>query len=126
MTTYPGITQDFAHACDKPNEGQQIAVVGYLRLPDTLDGGSSVVLRLYRDPAFTGRPIGVTMLFGDDANQAMKITSAYHDYDLKVHLADGSLVPFLTRVRVSGRVYYPITSQDFDCGLNNPYVEAAK
>lgn len=122
----PGVLQDFDSACDKPNEGQQIAVEGYLRLPDTLTSTYSVELRLYRDPTFSGKPIGVTMRFGNAPNEANQIKSAYTDNDLKVRLANGTAVPFRTRVRVSGRMYYPLVPQDFECGLENPYVEPAK
>ncbi len=125
-TAYPGALQDFASACGKFNEGQQIAVEGYLRLPDTLINKSSVELRLYQDLGFRSRPIGVIMLFGDGPNEATRITSPYHDEDLKVHLADGTVVPFRTRLRVSGRMSIPVSPSDFRCVLENPYVERAK
>jgi hypothetical protein len=123
-TAQPGALQAFATACDKPNEGLRIAVDGYLRLPDTLDSTDRVVLRLYMDLSFTGKPIGVTMKFGDGPNEARRITSSFRDEDLKVRMANGEVVPFRTRVRVSGKMYFPIVPQDFDCGLDNPYVEA--
>ncbi len=125
-TAYPGSLQDFASACDKFNEGQQIAVEGYLRLPDTLVSKSSVELRLYRDLSFQGRRIGVIMLFGNGPNEVTLITSPYHDEDLKVHLADGSVVPFRTRLRVSGKMAIPAGPSGFRCVLENPYVERAK
>ncbi len=122
----PGQLQPFSNACAKSNEGQLIAVDGYLRLPDSLDGGSSVDLRLYPDLTFQSRPIEVVMPVGDGPNHAQRITSPYHDDDLKVHLADGTPVPFGTRLRVSGRVFYPIVPQDFECGLTNVYLEPSK
>ncbi len=122
----PGPLQDFANACDKVNEGELIAVEGYLRLPDSFTNGATVELRLYSDLSFRGQPIGVTMSFGDAPNQATRIDSSFRDSDLKVHLADGSQVPFGTRVRVSGIMYYPIAAQEFECGLQNPHVELAK
>ena len=125
-TAGPGTPQAFAFACAKTNEGRQIAVEGYLRLPRSLDSTKSVMLRLYPDPSFKGAPVGVPVLFGDRPNEARKISSAYHDEDLRVHLADGSTVPFGTRVRVSGRMYFPVTPEDYDCALQTPYVEAAK
>lgn len=121
-----GELQAFAHACDKANDGKRIAVEGYLRLPDSLTGGGNVELRLYRDLSFTGKPIGVNMRFGDGANQTRNINAPYHDDDLKVHLADGTLVPFGTKLRVSGRMDLPVVQQDFDCELQNVYVEQAK
>jgi hypothetical protein len=124
-TAGPGTPQSFAFACAKPNEGRQIAVEGYLRLPPSLDNTKSVMLRLYPDPSFKGTPVGVPLLFGDKGNEARKISSSYHDEDLRVYLADGIAVPFGTRVLVSGRMYFPVTPQDYDCALRNPYVEAA-
>ncbi len=125
-TAYPGTLQDFSAACDKANEGQQIAVEGYLRLPDTLTSTSSVELRLYRDLSFEGRAIGVPMRFGNEPNEATPIVSAYRDQDLKVRLADGVIVPFRTRVRVSGKMVIPLAPSNFRCELENPYVEQAK
>ena len=125
-TSRIGEFQPFSSACDKSNEGQWIGVEGYLRLPDTITPGNTVELFLYRDLTFSGKPIGATMPFGDGPNHAKRISSSFRDDDLKVYLADGTLVPFRTRVRLSGIMYYPITPQDFDCGLKNLYVEAAK
>ncbi len=126
QTAHSGPLQAFANACDKPNEGQVIAVEGYLRLPDSFTASDSIELRLYSDLSFTGRPIGVTINFGNGPNEARRINSSYSDTDLKVHLADGTEIPFGTKVRVSGKVYFPVIKQDFDCGLENVYVERAK
>ncbi len=125
-TSYPGALQDFSTACDKANEGRQIAVEGYLRLPDTLTSTSSVELRLYRDTGFHGVPIGVPMRFGDAPNEAAKIVTAYRDQDLKVYLANGTVVPFETKVRVSGKMVIPLAPSNFRCELENPYVEQVK
>ena len=121
----PGTPQPFASACDKPNEGHVIAVEGFLRLPPSLSSSRSVMLRLYPDASFQGKPIGVLMPFGDGPNQVHNINSSYRDQDLKVHLADGAEVPFGRRVRVSGRVSFPFQPPDYDCVLQNPYVEEA-
>jgi hypothetical protein len=122
----PGSLQPFSSACDKSNEGQWIAVEGYLRLPDAFTDSTSIELHLYADPRFDGTPIGVILSFGSGPDQAEKISSSFRDDDLKVHLADGALVPFRTRLRVSGRMAYPITAQPISCLLENPYLESAK
>ena len=121
-----GTPQPFDSACDGPNEGQQIAVDGYLRLPPSLDRADRVVLGLYRDRTYAGRPIGVMMRFGDGPNQAHKIASSYRDQDLRVHVVDGREVAFGTRLRVSGRVSFPARPADYDCLLMDPYVEEAR
>ena len=125
-TPYPGTPQAFESACDPSNQGQVIAVEGYLRLPHAIESPSSVILDLYRDRTFSEKPIGVDMRFGDGVDQVQRITTAYHDSDLKVRMADGTLAPFLTRVRISGRVTFPPASGGHDCTLESPYVELAK
>lgn len=125
-TPTAGEARTFANACDKANDGKRIALTGYLRFPDSFTGDQSVVLRLYESDAFEGTPIGVQTSFGTQPNQVETVGDQYQDTDLKVHLANGQVAPFGTPVRVSGRVYYPLVSQDFDCGLENPLVELAR
>ncbi len=116
---------DFASACDEANEGNRVAVQGYLRLPDSFTGEESVVLRLFEGNDFSGTPIGATAKLGNEANQAEQVPTSYTDNDLKVHLADGQVTTYGTKVKVSGEVYYPLVDQDFECGLQNLYIEAA-
>ena len=120
-----GEAQSFSSACDKANSGKRIALTGYLRFPESFTGDQSVVLRLYESDAFGGKPVGVQTAFGGQANQVQMVGDQYKDSDLKVYLAGGQVAPFGTKVRVSGRVYYPLTTQDFACGLENPLVELA-
>ncbi|MCL4266377.1 MAG: hypothetical protein KJ069_24445 [Anaerolineae bacterium] len=115
---------DFATVCDEANEGNRVAVQGYLRLPDSFTGEESVVLRLFAGNDFSGTPIGATAKLGNEANQAEQVPTSYTDNDLKVHLADGQVTTYGTRVKVSGKVYYPLVDQDFVCGLENLYIEA--
>lgn len=118
--------KDFAAACDKANDGKSIAVTGYLRFPDSFTGDQSVVLRLYEGNDYTGTPIGVQIDFGTKANQVQPVTDPYTDSDLKVNLADGQVAPYGTKVKVSGKVYYPLIDQDFTCALENPLVQLAR
>ncbi len=120
-----GELKTLATACDKVNDGKRIAVVGYLRLPDEFTSQESVVLRLYETDEFSGTPVGVTLHFGSEANQIEMVPDEYADEDLKVHLADGQLSGYGEKVKVSGKVYYPLVDQDFECGLENPLVEKA-
>jgi hypothetical protein len=121
-----GQAKDFATACDKSNNGQRIAVVGYLRFPDSFTGSDSVVLRLYEKDDYKGQPIGVQINFGDQPNQAAMVGDNYTDKDLQVHLANGQVAGYGTAVKVSGKVYYPAVAQDFPCALENPLVETAQ
>ncbi len=120
-----GQVKDFANACDKANDGQRIAVTGYLRFPDSFTGSDSVVLRLYEQDDYSGKPIGVQVNFGDQPNQVTTVGDNYTDKDLKVHLANGQVAGYGTSVKVSGKVYFPLAAQDFPCALENPLVEAA-
>ena len=121
-----GEAKDFASLCDKANEGKRVAVAGYLRFPEKFTGTSSVVLRLYGDGDYAGAPVGVQTHIGNQANQAELAPKQYTDKDLKVHTADGQVAGYGTRVKVSGKVYYPLVGQDFKCGLENPLIESAR
>jgi hypothetical protein len=115
----------FASACDSANKDQRIAVVGYLRFPESFSGSVSVVLRLYENGRFSGQPIGVTIKFGSQANRVAEVDVEYWNEDLLVHLAGGGTAGFGTPVKVSGTMYYPVVAQDFECGLSNVLVESA-
>ena len=120
-----GEAKDFAEVCSKANDGRRVAVDGYLHLPQSFTGDESVVLRLYETNDFGGTPIGVQIKLGAQANQVEPVPTHYSNGDLKVHLSDGQLVKFGTPVKVSGKVYFPLVDQDFDCGLENPLLEVA-
>jgi len=120
-----GEATDFTRVCEQANEGKRLAVTGYIRLPDSFSGDSSVMLRLYETDNYRGTPIGVQTIFGTEANQLEQVPYQYQDSDLKVHLSDGSVAEFGTPVKVSGKVYFPLVDQEFECGLENPLVELA-
>jgi hypothetical protein len=121
-----GEAKPFANACDKANDGKDIAVEGYLRFPESFTGSDNVILRLYESDNFDGSPVGVQIDFGTQANQVKAVTDQYSDTDLMVTLATGGSAPFGTKVKVSGYVYFPLVDQDFTCGLESPYLEAAQ
>ena len=121
-----GETKDFASVCDKANEGKRVAVDGFLRFPEKFTGTSSVVLRLYGSADYTGTPVGVQTKLGNQANQIELPPKEFVDKDLKVHTSDGQVATYGTRVKVSGKVYYPLVGQDFKCGLENPLIESAR
>lgn len=120
-----GEMKDFASVCDKANEGKRVAVVGYPRFPEKFSGTQSVVLRLYGGPDYGGMPIGVQTPIGRQANQAELAPKEYTDKDLKVHTAGGQVAGYGTKVKVSGKVYFPLVGQDFKCSLENPFIESA-
>lgn len=120
-----GEAKDFPNGCDKVNDGKRVAVVGYLHFTASFDGNQSVMLRMYQGSDFAGNPIGVDTEFGSKANQVEPVKDQYADTDLKVYLADGKQAGLGTKVKVSGKVYYPLVGQEFACGLENPLVELA-
>ena len=120
-----GTPTTFAAACAKANDGKRIAVDGYLRFPDSFTDANSVVLRLYETDDFKGEPIGVQTQFGTQANQIAKVADQFKDTDLKVYQANGAVISYGTKVRVSGDVYFPIVAQEFGCSLSNPLVATA-
>lgn len=121
-----GEMKDFASLCDKANDGKRVAVVGFLRFPEKFTGTSSVVLRLYQDGGYAGTPVGVQTRMGNQANQVELAPKEFRDEDLKVHTSDGQVAGYGTRVKVSGKVYYPLVGQDFKCALENPLIESAR
>ena len=121
-----GEAKTFANACDKENEGKRVALEGYLRFPTSFTGNDSVVLRLFETPDFRGKPIGVQIDFGTKPNQVEPVAKQFSDRDLTVHLANEQVAVYGAKVKVSGKVYYPLVDQEFDCALENPLVEATK
>ena len=121
-----GETKEFASVCDKADEGKRVAVVGFLRFPERFTGTSSVVLRLYAGADYAGAPVGVQTRIGNQANQVELAPKEFMDKDLKVHTSDGQVAGYGTRVKVSGKVYYPLVGQDFKCALENPLIESAR
>ncbi len=85
-----------------------------------------MILRLYETNNYDGAPVGVQIDFGTQANQVKDVTDQYSDSDLTVYLANGQPAAYGTKVKVSGYVYFPATSQDFACGLETPFVESAQ
>jgi len=121
-----GEARDFATVCDKANEGKRVAVAGYLRFPEEVNRKMGLVLRLYKTNGFSGQPIGVSSEIGSQPNQVEFMPKEYTDKDLKVHLANGQVAGFGTKVKVSGDVYFPIVGQPFLCALSNPLVELSQ
>ena len=121
-----GESKDFASACDRANEGKRLALTGSPRFPEKFTGTSSVVLRLYEGSDYGGAPLGVQTPIGKQANQVELAPKQYTDKDLKVHTSDGQVAGYGTKVRVSGKVYFPLVGQDFKCSLENPLIESAR
>jgi hypothetical protein len=134
-----GEPREFTSVCDRANDGQRVAVEGYMRLPETIDvvkpvrsggdGVETVVVRLFQTPNYNGTPIGVEIDFGSEPNTMDEIPNegrGHTDADLKVHAANGQTLTYGQRVKISGTVYFPVSGLshvDFICGLGNPLIE---
>ena len=121
-----GEMKDFSSLCDKTNEGKRAAVIGFLRFPEKFTGTTSVVLRLYPGGDYAGMPVGVQTRIGNQANQVELAPKEFTDKDLKVHTSDGQVAGYGSKVKISGKVYYPLVGQDFKCGLENPLIESGR
>lgn len=124
-TPTAGTPTAFAAVCDRANDGKRVAVDGYLIFPSSVSDSTSVMMLMHEGDAFEGAPIGVQIPFGTAANQVENVADQFSDDDMQLHLADGSVVGFLTPVTVSGKVYFPTVDQEFACALENPYFEQA-
>lgn len=114
----------FDTVCNKENDGKRVAVEGFLTFPKSIKR-DILVLRLRKSKELDNKVIGVSTAFGTDVNQATPLkSSSYSHQDLKVKTQDGQTVGYLDQVRVSGKVYYPISSTvEFKCSLSNVLVE---
>lgn len=121
-----GVAKNFDAVCDKANDGKRVAVEGYLRLPSSFKGSQSVILRLYKGKDFKSASIGVLMPLGNQVNQVESVPKQYTDKDLKVHLGNGQVAGLGTKLKVSGKVYFPLVGQEFACALENPLAESVK
>lgn len=124
-----GELKAFPTVCDKTNDGKRMAVTGYLELPSTIkkrEEEVSVSLWLFEDNTYKGLPIRVAVETGDTPNHLEKLPVTYSRNDMKLHLSDGKVVGYGTKVKVSGTMYTPTVAQDnFKCGLTNPLFELA-
>jgi|JI10StandDraft_1071094.scaffolds.fasta_scaffold148037_2 hypothetical protein len=120
----PGVPTAFASICDRANDGKRILYDGYLMLPDSFTGDTSLSMYLFETEEMEGDKIGVAVKFGNEANQQTLLTESYSDYDLGIHLAgDGGIAGFGEKLKVSGKVYFPPISPEYACALENPLFE---
>jgi uncharacterized Zn finger protein len=107
----PGTLTTLDAACDKANEGKRIAVEGYLKLPDSFKGDSSVLMRIKGTlndnfPAKIATSIS-SAKDGKAPNTMNILPKSYSEDDLVVRASDGSVLKYDSKVRVSGKMYFP-------------------
>lgn len=118
-----GTPTEFATVCDRANDGQRVSVEGYLIFPNSFSESTSVMMLMHETDAFDSTPIGVQTPFGTEANQLEEVSDNFSDDDMALHLGNGEVAGFGEKVRVSGKVYFPVVEQEFPCALENPLFE---
>lgn len=122
-----GTDTPFAEACLQGNEGQRIAITGYVTFPDQINPDQGPVMRLRTEPGLEGESIGISTDWGQSPNKIANLEnpSTYTDDDLIINLDDGATATANDRVKVSGKMYVPVVPQEFKCALENPKFERA-
>jgi len=124
-----GTKVTFATVCDKANEDRRVALDGYLDFPSQFKGKDvTIMMRLRAAPFATENVIGASVKLGTGPNHVEKPPRSFTSKDLKVTTNDGKTVGYADRVRVSGRMYYPLPTAnvEFKCGLDKTLIESAR
>jgi hypothetical protein len=122
----PGTLVTFDNVCDKANEGKRVAVEGYLTFPSEFkEHDISIMMRLRPAPdGHSKNVIGASVKLG---SQVEEPPVSFSQKDMKLHAADGKVLGYHDKVRVSGSMYYPssIAHVEFECALSNTLIESA-
>ncbi|HLJ51696.1 MAG TPA: hypothetical protein VKU01_37075 [Bryobacteraceae bacterium] len=121
-----GVPIAFNAVCEKANEGKRVMLEGYVSFPSSFkEDDITVMMRMRPSMALEDTPVGVSAKLGNAANNLEKPPDHYRKTDLKLHLADGQVVGYTDKLKVSGTMYYPssIAHVEFKCGLSNTLYE---
>ena len=116
----------FEDACNKTNEGKRLMIEGYVDFPvrfDTQD--KAVVMRLRPRLASWEYTVGAAAAFGHGPNEVEMPPLNYKNRDLRLHLANGQVVTYWNKVKVSGTMYYTtgVAPGAYTCGLKDTLYE---
>jgi hypothetical protein len=123
-----GVPVTFDAVCDKSNAGKRVMVVGFVDFPLGFDDKDvSLTMRVRPSLASWENTIGANAKIGTAPNNVERPPQVYKNRDLKLHLADGQVVVYSTKVKVSGIVYYPssLPRGDLKCALSETLFERA-
>jgi len=82
-------------------------VEGYVDFPVRFENSDkTVVLRVRPSLASWEYTVGASAAFGHGPNNVETPPDSYKNRDLRLHLADGQLVTYWNKVKVSGTMYY--------------------
>jgi hypothetical protein len=121
-----GVPVAFNSVCEKANEGKRIMVEGYVNYPHLFhENDVSLMLRMRPSLALQETPLGVSAKLGDQVNNVELPPEHFKQSDLKLHLADGQVVGYADKIKVSGTMYFPssIAQVEFKCGLSDTLYE---
>src|SRR5580698_3649633 len=118
-----GVPTKFEEACDPANKGKRLLLEGYLDFPEHGfdDNATSIVMRLRPSLAGWGNTVGADAKLGNGPNQVQRPPDPYKKTDVRLHLADGQVVSYWNKTKVSGTPY-PATGQApgaYTCALAN-------
>jgi hypothetical protein len=122
----PGVPVKFEDACAKANEGKRLMVEGYVDFPLSFDtDDKAVVMRVRPRLASWELTVGATAAFGHGPNNVEMPPVNYKNRDLRLHLANGQVVTYWNKVKVSGIMFYTtgLAPGAYTCGLKNTMYE---
>jgi hypothetical protein len=121
-----GVPVRFEAACDKANEGKRLMLEGYVDFPLSFDDkATSIMMRVRPRLASWENTVAASATIGHAANSVEMPPANYKNRDLRLHLADGQVVGYANKVKVSGTMYYTtgLSPGAYTCGLKNTVYE---
>jgi hypothetical protein len=122
----PGAPVTFEGVCGKANEGKRVMLEGYMEFPDTFGASEPTIMMRVRPSLESWQNVvGAGTRLGNGANSVELPPKTFKRSDMKLHLADGQVVGYGNKVKVSGTMYYPsaIAHVEFKCGISNTMFE---
>lgn len=98
------ITYDATNS--EANNGKQVSLVGYARLPVMMSVSDTMLIELHEQADGKGKHVNFDVPIGTGANQLEKPPSRYKKEDLKLHASDGTVVGPDDKIRVSGELVW--------------------
>ena len=123
----PGVPVSFEAVCGKANQGKRVMLEGYLEFPDSFGASEpTIMMRVRPSLASWENVVGASARLGNGANSVELPPKMFKRSDLKLHLANGQVVGYGNKVKISGTMYYPssMAKVEFKCGMENTMFES--
>jgi hypothetical protein len=125
-----GVAIRFEEACGKANEGKRVLLEGYLDFPVGGVGEKDVTVMARFRPRLASweNTIGARVAIGKAPNHLEMPPAHYNSRDVRLHLADGGVVGYANKVKLSGTLYSvsfrsPLGPGDYTCGVTDTLFE---